>query len=880
MMKSFLPLACVTYMFFLLAGSYLKSQPVNPSPVPEYEPSKAVVIRYDFNPNTWPLYEHLIRECQEAVHTYLLVNDNTERYNLQNLLSNADIPMHNISLLVIPAHRMWVRDHGPLAVQTDEGTAFMNFLDYNNSDFHDQNLPVSLAHFWSYQHFSFDWILDGGNYMVDNYGTLFATDRLYTNNPEFDSQEIDQVLEEYMGIINIVTISAQHDDYWGHIDMQMKLLNDTTFVISSVEAGSGPNYDILESNVEHIETLTAPNGKPYHIARLPKADNWKTYTNAVILNDKIIIPVYDHPNDEIALNTYAGLMPDHTVVGVNSNAIIGWGGAIHCITRQVFGDGPDFFSFAIQKQGRGEVKVNGEMYSGSMQFMQNQEIDLEAIAGQGFEFERWSGDVSSDENPLSLTITNDLFIETRFERIAKNYVSFYPNDTVAYFDSRENSHRFVRVEDQESFKGGMKMYFSHNLKWSDGDCAITETSFIGEHYLMLNTGEDLFFNQQGDTIRINTLALEGETWMVYQDENIHVEGEVLSHDPDYFMGLTDSVKNIGFSVYDQAGEPVVHPLNLKNIRLSQSYGMVQTLNFLNFPGGSPDELTGIREFPLEGVARVKAGIQNLTWLDVFDFQPGDQLHILESSSKQGNGIENKKIYTFFHRINYPDSVTYHIQRKILQHQTNYSDGTTTDTLIHDTIVSVFQPHDVFDRFALEPVFHNGDNQFSVNTQIRGQWPFAVSKKLNYRWFSGDGDCFTEDSFHGCFMHTYHKGLGGPYYTCDFVEPPGSEKRELVYFKKEEEVWGSPLVITSANILCHKNSTRVFPNPVSGSFYVDLKPGMAPAGITLTDLAGKLVLSHELQAEQQSINVEHLKAGVYLFRILSRKMEKSGKIILQ
>ncbi len=311
------------------------SQPNNPFTPPEFFPSKAVLIEWPFNHSIWPLYSELINECQKSAEVILVVRDKDEEEQMLTLLGEDNVSLQNISFIHVPCERMWIRDHGPLSILTDEGVAFMDFDDLADSG-QDEDLPTNLANIWELESYVIDWILCGGNFMVDSYGTLFTTGRLYSNNPSIPETTINEVLYRYMGIESVVTVSAMHDDYWGHIDMQMKLLNDTTMVISSVVDQDNPNFQILEDNFNIIRNIQAPNGKQYHIERLPKADDWKTYTNSLILNNKVIVPVYDHPNDQVALDIYESLLPEHDIVGINANSIIQWEGAIHCITMQLF----------------------------------------------------------------------------------------------------------------------------------------------------------------------------------------------------------------------------------------------------------------------------------------------------------------------------------------------------------------------------------------------------------------------------------------------------------------------------------------------------------------------------------------------------------------
>jgi len=329
-------------MFFILMFCHSmveaqKQTPLNPWTPPEYFPSKAVLIEWDFNQSTWPLYAQLIHECSQATEVILVVNNQAEEDNMTNRLNNDGVPMTNISFVHVPCERMWIRDHGPLAVWTDSGVAYMDFDDLASSGL-DEDLPTNLANAWGLDSYQLPYILCGGNFMVDSHNTLFTTNRLYTNNPAYSPAQIRADLDTFMGITSVVTVSAQHNDYWGHIDMQIKLLDDTTFIVASVDPGSSPNYDTLENNFNLLSSLMAPHGKPYRIRRLPMADNWKTYANSLILNNTVLIPTYNHPRDSIAFAVYQELMPNHNLVGINCNAIIGWEGALHCITMQLFDD--------------------------------------------------------------------------------------------------------------------------------------------------------------------------------------------------------------------------------------------------------------------------------------------------------------------------------------------------------------------------------------------------------------------------------------------------------------------------------------------------------------------------------------------------------------
>lgn len=856
------------------------SQPVNPFPVPEYTSSEAVIIRYPFNNSIWHIYEQLIMECQEAAHTVLLVNNASEKSTLENLINAAGIPMDNITLLTIPANRMWVRDHGPLAIDTDQGKAFINFLDYNNSGFHDQNLPVSLAQHWGYQHYSIDWILDGGNYLVDSYGTLFTTTRLYTNNPDLDPEVIDQMLADYMGITNIVTVSPKHDDYWGHIDMQIKLLNDTTFVVSSVE--SGPNYAILESNVAILESLTAPNGNPYHIERLPKADNWKTYANALILNNKVILPVYGHPNDQIAIDTYSELMPDHTVVGINCNSIIQWGGAIHCITMQIFGESGMEYLLSLQTEGHGSLSVDNDLYLEPVSVAQGGQAWLEALPAEGYTFDGWSGDIVSSANPLEVTVQSHMNLTARFERLPHTYLSFLPQSKGTYESSNGHMH-FARIDSVSNHvKDTTKFYFARQLRQTGPDCYTPYgKSWLGEKFVMLNNGDDLFFNHMHDTIRIRTRAQVGDSWQFFKNENRIVMAEVLNHESTQWQGQADSIKTIGFQAYDLEMNPVNHSVNNRTIELSKTFGLVSTFGFYDFP-----EQTSI--ISLAGSNNPALGVPNLSKFHIFDFQPGDQLHTYQEHKETdpdgaGYHTETQMIQKFQNRLNYPDSLLYVIERKIFEIHTTFPEGSSHQTYTHDTIYKVIHDDAHFNHFAAEPAFTQNGDAFLIHSQNRISNPPTVSKTINVQRFAqSQNECWSPVDAQGCetFPQTYYMGLGGPYYFCD----DGSLNRFIrypVYYQKGEHTWGTPLVITSVGETADQSLVQIYPNPASHKVYVKIPDTHLPATIELTSVSGQRVWHQKIHTSLSSWPVGHLPKGFYMYRIYDQnKVMDTGKLIIR
>ena len=59
-----------------------------------------------------------------------------------------------------------------------------------------------------------------------------------------------------------------------------------------------------------------------------------SYINFYIANKGVVVPLFDDPADQAAIEKLKILFPDREVVGVKTREILLGGGNIHCITQQ------------------------------------------------------------------------------------------------------------------------------------------------------------------------------------------------------------------------------------------------------------------------------------------------------------------------------------------------------------------------------------------------------------------------------------------------------------------------------------------------------------------------------------------------------------------
>jgi len=179
--------------------------PVNPRTIAEYDTVAGVVMYW--NPGSNSSYDYIVTAVANGIQSratlFFQTNNDSHRLNMINTLSNNGVPLDNIVFIGVYGGRIWIRDHGPFSIYDDDHLAFVGFNDLATNHV-DQDLTQRLAEYWDLNYYDFSHIIfDGGNYLVDNHNRLFATDRLYTNNPTIPAEHIDTILESYMGIEEI-----------------------------------------------------------------------------------------------------------------------------------------------------------------------------------------------------------------------------------------------------------------------------------------------------------------------------------------------------------------------------------------------------------------------------------------------------------------------------------------------------------------------------------------------------------------------------------------------------------------------------------------------------------------------------------------------------
>jgi len=113
-------------------------------------------------------------------------------------------------------------------------------------------------------------------------------------------------------------------------------------VVASEEDPAEENYLPLRENLERLAGMTDQDGCALEVVPLPMPrpiwfDGQRlpaSYANFYIANGVVLVPVFNDPNDRVALDTLARLFPDREIVGIYCRDLVLGLGTLHCMTQQ------------------------------------------------------------------------------------------------------------------------------------------------------------------------------------------------------------------------------------------------------------------------------------------------------------------------------------------------------------------------------------------------------------------------------------------------------------------------------------------------------------------------------------------------------------------
>ena len=347
----------------------------------EWEPALGTLI-------TWPLsipYK-LVIELANDNKLFILVANETSQKEAVTWLSKWHIDPQHVKFIRAPQgiDAWWVRDWGPPAVFTADGTMKLADGKYIyatpatgincddplqfiymtpdkqiiTTDIEDK-APEYIGLSTNLDMVKLPFAFTGGNVISDGQEIAFSTcvltnENLYGGEPE---EKLFADAEHLLGIEHYNIISNFEVKGIQHIDCFMKMLDEERLLVMRPPADH-PSFPIYENIVNNeLSKLLNAYGRPYQILRLDtdrfRSDELAAYSNSLILNKNVYVPLFGIKQDSVALSQWKAAMPGYTIKGfdykINKEPTVsddarrhygnmGWNGsdALHCRTRAMW----------------------------------------------------------------------------------------------------------------------------------------------------------------------------------------------------------------------------------------------------------------------------------------------------------------------------------------------------------------------------------------------------------------------------------------------------------------------------------------------------------------------------------------------------------------
>ena len=292
--------------------------------VAEYERMQGVLIRYPFG-----ISMNLIAEIANDVKIFCLVSG-AQQNAAENLLENGQVDIGNVEFIIGNTDSYWTRDYGPWwVVNGDNQMSIVDFT-YNRPRPNDNDAPFKLSEYLNVPFYASDIIHAGGNYMTDGFGTSASSDLVFEENT-MSEPEIAELMNDYYGIENYHVIDDPNNTYIDHIDCWGKYLSPEKVLIREVP-NNHPQFNQIEETASYFSNTTNSWNEPWEVYRVWTPGN-EPYTNSLILNEKVLVPITGGNWDENALEAYRDALPGYQIIGYEGT----WEStdALHCRTKGI-----------------------------------------------------------------------------------------------------------------------------------------------------------------------------------------------------------------------------------------------------------------------------------------------------------------------------------------------------------------------------------------------------------------------------------------------------------------------------------------------------------------------------------------------------------------
>lgn len=321
----------------------------------EFEPQSFVQLIFPHPQSDWAPY------LEEARSTFVNIANAVARYE-PCLIVCDDVEVvkgyfsDQTNLIFVPyqSDDTWARDCSALTVIDEEEDEPL-LLDFTFTGWggkfdasRDNAMCAALALVYGARMEKIDLILEGGGVESNGAGSLLVTSECLLNpnrNAHLSKTQTEAILKKEFGVEQILWLNHGYlagDDTDSHIDTLARFIDTDTIMYVKCDDTEDEHYEALKKMEEELMELRDMEGEPFNLIALPMCspayyDGERlpaTYANFLIVNDAVLLPVYNDPHDAEAIEICRKAFKGRDIVPIDCSVLIRQHGSLHCVTMQ------------------------------------------------------------------------------------------------------------------------------------------------------------------------------------------------------------------------------------------------------------------------------------------------------------------------------------------------------------------------------------------------------------------------------------------------------------------------------------------------------------------------------------------------------------------
>ena len=300
-----------------------------------------------------PTFESMLRALISSEELFVNISSEEEKQTIRDFLTIAE--QRKVHFIDTPAMEPWCRDHGCTFVVRDAdragGAIIWKFNAWGGKYTQalvDGQISLRMAQYLGGKLFDPGLVLEGGSIEVNGAGTVLTTESCLLNknrNKGMKKDEVERALKDFLNVRNVLWLPGglEGDDTDGHIDTITRFISRDTVLTVVEDNPKDKNHLPLKRNFELLQRMKLEDGADLQVIPLPMPKpiirkNQRlpaSYANFYITNKVVLLPTFDDPADEKALEIMVKSFPTRRIFPIDCRELV-WGlGAFHCLTQQL-----------------------------------------------------------------------------------------------------------------------------------------------------------------------------------------------------------------------------------------------------------------------------------------------------------------------------------------------------------------------------------------------------------------------------------------------------------------------------------------------------------------------------------------------------------------